>query len=104
MNESSNSPMMYQSEATVAALNKVSGFNPFKYLRRTKDAFKLDLSVQKLWFRMAHPNDPMRVTALRITEQMAIFEAQVFLDRSDVNPISVSVVQKTIQASYLPTP
>ena len=99
MNESSNSPMMYQSEATVAALNKVSGFNPFKYLRRTKDAFKLDLSVQKLWFRMAHPNGPMRVTALRITEQMAIFEAQVFLDRSDVNPISVSVVQKTIQES-----
>lgn len=99
MNENSNSPMMYQSEATVAALNKVPGFDPLKYLRRTKDALKLDLPVQKLWFRMAHPNGPMRVTALRITEQMAIFEAQVFLDRSDVKPISVSVVQKTIQES-----
>lgn len=99
MNESSNSPMMYQSEATVAALNKVPGFDPLKYLRRTKNALKLDLPVQKLWFRMAYPNGPMRVTALRITEQMAIFEAQVFLDRSDVKPISVSVVQKTIQES-----
>lgn len=99
MNESNHSPMMYQSEATVAALNKVPGFDPLKYLRRTKDALKLDLPVQKLWFRMAHPNGPMRVTALRITEQMAIFEAQVFLDRSDVKPISVSVVQKTIEES-----
>lgn len=99
MNENNNSPMMYQTEATVAALNKVPGFDPLKYLRRTKDALKLDLPVQKLWFRMAHPNGPMRVTALRITEQMAIFEAQVFLDRSDVKPISVSVVQKTVQDS-----
>lgn len=97
MNESNHSPMMYQSEATVAALNKVPGFDPLKYLRRTKDALKLDLPVQKLWFRMAHPNGPMRVTALRITEQMAIFEAQVFLDRSDTKPISVSVAQKTAQ-------
>ena len=96
MNESNNFPMMYQTEAAVAALNKVPGFDPLKYLRRTKNTLKLDLPVQKLWFRMAHPNGPMRVTALRITEQMAIFEAQVFLDRSDVKPISVSVVQKTI--------
>lgn len=52
---------------------------------------------QKLWFRMAHPNGRMRVTALRITEQMAIFEARVFLDRSDAEPFSMSVAQQQLQ-------
>lgn len=98
MNENSNhAPLMYQTEPVVEALNKVPNFNPLKYLRRTRDALKLDLPVQKLWFRMAHPNGPMRVTALRITDQMAIFEARVFLDRSDAEPISISTVQRTIQ-------
>lgn len=54
---------------------------------------------QKLWFRMAHPNGRMRLTAMRITEQMAIFEAKVFLDRSDAEPFSVSVAQQTMQDS-----
>ena len=96
MNENT-SEMMYQTEPAVAALNKVPNFDPLKYLRRTKDALKLDLPAQKLWFRMAHPNGPMQLKALRITEQMAIFEARVFLDRSDAAPISVSVVQRTSQ-------
>ena len=39
----------------------------------------------------------MRVTALRITEQMAIFEARVFLDRSDAEPFSMSVAQQQLQ-------
>ena len=39
----------------------------------------------------------MRVTALRITEQMAIFEACVFLDRSDAEPFSMSVAQQQLQ-------
>ena len=30
MNESNNFPMMYQTEAAVAALNKVPGFDPLK--------------------------------------------------------------------------
>lgn len=58
---------------------------------------RLDLPYQKLWFRMAHPNGRMRVTALRITEQMAIFEARVFLDRSDAEPFSMSVAQQQLQ-------
>lgn len=39
---------------------------------------KLDLRYQKLWFRLAHPQGRMKLTALRITDQMAIFEAKVF--------------------------
>ena len=82
MNEN-NAKTMYEAVPAASELNKVPGFDPLKFLRRTKDTLKLDLPYQKLWFRMAHPNGRMRLTALRITEQMAIFEAKVFLDRSD---------------------
>ena len=98
MNDS-NAKTMYETVPAAAELNKVPGFDPLKFLRRTKDTLKLDLPYQKLWFRMAHPNGRMRLTALRITEQMAIFEAKVFLDRSDAEPFSMSTAQQTTQDS-----
>lgn len=98
MNEN-NAKTMYETVPAAAELNKVPGFDPLKFLRRTKDTLKLDLPYQKLWFRMAHPNGRMRLTALRITEQMAIFEAKVFLDRSDAEPFSMSTAQQTTQDS-----
>ena len=94
-----NTKTMYETVPAAAELNKVPGFDPLKFLRRTKDTLKLDLPYQKLWFRMAHPNGHMRLTALRITEQMAIFEAKVFLDRSDAEPFSMSTAQQTTQDS-----
>ena len=39
----------------------------------------------------------MKLTALRITQQMAIFEAKVFLDRSDTEPVSSLVASLTRQ-------
>ena len=98
MNDS-NAKTMYEAVPAASELNKVPGFDPLKFLRRTKDTLKLDLPYQKLWFRMAHPNGRMRLTALRITEQMAIFEAKVFLDRSDAEPFSMSTAQQTTQDS-----
>lgn len=98
MNDS-NAKTMYETVPAAAELNKVPDFDPLKFLRRTKDTLKLDLPYQKLWFRMAHPNGRMRLTALRITEQMAIFEAKVFLDRSDAEPFSMSTAQQTTQDS-----
>ena len=94
-----NAKTMYEAVPAAAELNKVPGFDPLKFLRRAGDSMKLDLPYQKLWFRMAHPNGRMRLTAMRITEQMAIFEAKVFLDRSDAEPFSVSVAQQTMQDS-----
>lgn len=95
MNENSNQrPMMYKSIPEVSELNKVQGFDPLKFLRRkvsrktNEEVLQLDLPYQKLWFRLRHPQGRMKVTALRITEQMAIMEAKVFLDRSDTEPIS----------------
>lgn len=77
-----------------AELRKVPGFNPLRYLRRTtsrkngEPVLKLDLPYKKLWFRLACPNSRTFLKPLRITDQMAIFEAQLFLDRSDPEPIA----------------
>lgn len=52
-------PMLYTTNATVAALNHVPGFDPLKFLRRTisrktgEDVMRLDLRYKKLWFRLA---------------------------------------------------
>ena len=77
-----------------AELRKVPGFDPLRYLRRTtskksgEPVLKLDLPYKKLWFRLACPNSRTFLKPLRITDQMAIFEAQLFLDRSDPEPIA----------------
>lgn len=84
---------MYETVPAVAGLNKVQGFDPFKFLHREvsaktkEEVLKLDLRYKKLWFRLAYPQGRLRLSALRITEQLAIFEAKVFLDRNDSEPI-----------------
>lgn len=92
---------MYAKIPEVARLNKVPGFNPLQFLRpviseKTQERLlKLDLRYQKLWFRLAHPKGKMKLNALRITDQIAIFEAQVFFDRSDNEPISNFIASLT---------
>lgn len=102
MNDNENKRnTMYGKIPAVARLNKVPGFDPLQFLRpvisdKTQEKLlKLDLRYQKLWFRLAHPQGRMKLTALRITDQMAIFEAKVFLDRSDNEPISSFVASMT---------
>ena len=54
-------PMLYTTNAAVASLNHVPGFDPLKFLRRTTsrktgdDVMRLDLRYKKLWFRLACP-------------------------------------------------
>lgn len=102
MNDNENKRnTMYGKIPAVARLNKVPGFDPLQFLRpvisdKTQETLlKLDLRYQKLWFRLAHPQGRMKLTALHITDQMAIFEAKVFLDRSDNEPISSFVASMT---------
>lgn len=77
-----------------AELRKVPGFDPLRYLRRTtsrksgEPVLKLDLPYKKLWLRLACPNSRTFLKPLRLTDQMAIFEAQLFLDRGDAEPIA----------------
>ena len=93
--------MLYTTNATVAALNHVSGFDPLKFLRRTtsrktgEDVMRLDLRYKKLWFRLACPTGRLKLNALRITEKMAIFEAKVYRDREDAEPLSSYVANWT---------
>lgn len=93
MNKNEQTATMYETIPAVAELNKVPGFNPMRLLRRItspengEEMMQLDLRYKKLWFRLANPKGRIRLNALRITEQMAIYEAQIFLDRTDENPI-----------------
>ena len=95
MNESkSNVPNMYQTIPAVAALNRVPGFEPMKLLRPARSrktnekVLKLALPYKKLWFRLAHPKGRIRVERVKLTDQIAIYEALVYLDRNDTEPIS----------------
>lgn len=98
-------PMLYTTNAAVASLNHVSGFDPLKFLRRTtsrktgEDVMRLDLRYKKLWFRLACPTGRLNLNALRITEKMAIFEAKVYRDREDAEPLSSYVANCTLDAT-----
>ena len=93
MGKNNHEDSMYRKIPVVAELNKVPGFDPVKLLRRTispetgEEVFKLDYPYKKLWFRLAYPKGRIRLNAVCITEQMAIYEAQIFLERTDENPI-----------------
>lgn len=98
-------PMLYTTNNAVAALNHVPGFDPLKFLRRTisrktgEDVMRLDLRYKKLWFRLACPTGRLNLNALRITEKMAIFEAKVYRDREDAEPLSSYVANCTLDAT-----
>ena len=97
--------MLYTTNAAVASLNHVPGFDPLKFLRRTisrktgENVMRLDLRYKKLWFRLACPTGRLKLNALRITEKMAIFEAKVYRDREDAEPLSSYVANCTLDAT-----
>lgn len=103
--QSQRAPMMYETNPAVAALNQVPGFDPLKFLRRTvspdgsQPVWKLDLRYKRLWFRLACPQGRLKLTGLHITEKIAIFEAQVYLNRDDNVPISSYTATCTSQGA-----
>ena len=98
-------PMLYTTNAAVASLNHVPAFDPLKFLcritsRKTgEDVMRLDLRYKKLWFRLACPTGRLKLNALRITEKMAIFEAKIYRDREDAEPLSSYVANCTLDAT-----
>ena len=90
MNETNT---MYHAVPEISELNRVKGFDPTRFLRKTKDGPKLDLKVKKLWFRMKYPNGRIKLSALKITDQLAIIEARVYLDKNDTNYVSSFTAQ-----------
>ena len=69
-----------------------AGFDPMKLLRKAVSAIsgepvlRLELPYKKLWFRKSHPNGRIYVKPLQLNEKIAIYEAQVFLNRDDNVP------------------
>lgn len=49
---------------------------------------RLELRYQRLWFRLACPQGRMLLNPLRLTDQLAIFEAKVFFRQDDDAPAS----------------
>ena len=88
-------PMM-KTNAAVAELNKVAGFDPVKLLnsalsKRQPDeaeTARLNLRFKKLWFRLAYPQGRIRLSALRLTDQLAIIEAKIFFHKDDPEPMA----------------
>ena len=90
---------MYHAVPVVSELNRVKGFDPTRFLRKTKDGPKLDLNVKKLWFRLKYPNGRIKLSALKITGQLAIIEARVFFDKNDTQPVSSFTAQTNNQTT-----
>lgn len=87
MNEKSNS--VIKTVPAASELHSVPMFDPLKLLRITTSAktgekvLRLDLSYKKMWFLLVHPRGRMLTNILRVTDQMAIFEAQLYADQDD---------------------
>ena len=83
------SATMYESVPVVSELNKVQGFDPLRFLKRNANGgIELEPRYQRLWFRLACPDGKMLLNRLQITDQIAVYEAQVFLSREDNQPIT----------------
>lgn len=86
MSKSENVPIMAQAIP--------AGFDPMKLLRKAVSAIngepvlRLELPYKKLWFRKSHPNGRIYVKPLQLNEKIAIYEAQVFLNRDDNVPFA----------------
>lgn len=81
--------MLTQAIPAVQQLRRVQGFDPLRFLKRNANGgIELEPRYQRLWFRLACPNGKMLLNRLRITDQIAVYEAQVFLSREDNQPIA----------------
>lgn len=100
-----NQDCMYQNVKEIQELNRVEGFDPRKYMRQlTGDGqaakYYLDVVYRKLWFRLKYPNGKIVKTLKKLTDQVAIVEAKVYLDRNDPEEsfISNALAQKYMTA------
>ncbi len=79
---------LYDKSEAVAALNRVEGFNPMELARiltkeGQEDQLYLDVKYRKLWFRLVYPLGKIVSSIRSFTENMAIVEARIYLDKCD---------------------
>lgn len=92
---------MYDEVAEIQNLNKVEGFDPRKNMRIIQKEgqtgkYYLDVVYRKLWFRLKYPEGKIVKKILKLTDQMTIVEAKVYLSRNDAEDsfISNAMAQK----------
>ena len=74
----------------VKELNKVPGFDPLKLMRELneegadKPKWYLDVKYRILWFRLCNPLGKIATEIIKLTEQVAVVEAKIYLDREEV--------------------
>jgi len=78
---------MYETMPAVSGLNRVEGFEPKTLMReigeeRNRQLY-LDVAIRKLWFRLKYPLGMIHKKIAQMTEQFAIVEARVYLDKGD---------------------
>lgn len=86
---------LFNAVPVVSELNRVAGFDPLRFLKKTANGHELDLRYKKLWFRLKYPAGRTRLTPLRITDHLAIIEAKVFFDKDDADPASSYIATMT---------
>ena len=79
---------LFDRSEAVAALNRVEGFNPMELARTLtkegqEDQLYLDVKYRKLWFRLVYPLGKIVSSIRSFTENMAIVEARIYLDKCD---------------------
>lgn len=79
----------------ISEQNKVANFDPLKFLRNGK----LELKYKKLWFRLKYPAGRIRLYPLKITDQLAIIEARVYLNKEDAEPETRFIATKDTKNS-----
>ena len=96
-----NTAYMYDQVEEIRNLNKVEGFDPRKYMRVIQQEgqagkYYLDVAFRKLWFRLKYPEGKIVKKILKLTDQVAIVEARVYLHRNDAeeNFIANALAQK----------
>ena len=87
MSETINTTM-YDRVDEVRNLNRIEAFDPRQYMRNLTGSDGtvkqyLDVVYRKLWFRLKNPEGKIVKKLLKLTEQTAIVEARIYLNKTD---------------------
>lgn len=92
---------IYDTVNAVKDLNGIEGFDPKRYMRILssedgKTRYYLEVAYRKLWFRLKYPEGKIVKRLLKLTDQVAVIEARVYLNRNDPEEsyISSALAQK----------
>lgn len=101
------SELLYNKSKAVEELNKVEGFYPLELARVISNEGQeeqryLDVKYRKLWFRLVNPTGKIISRIVHFTENMAVVEARIYLDKCDQedNYIANSFHRSFVQQIY----